>query len=287
MTLALILLLSFMLVEVVIGVMVSSLALITDAGHMLTDAGAIGLSLFAMHMAQKPARGRFTYGFRRVEILSAQANGITLLLLAAWFAFEAVLRLINPPQVAGAAVLVTALVGIAVNALAVWLMAKADRRSLNVEGSFQHIVTDLYAFIATAVAGGLIWWTGWSRLDALAALVVAALMLRAGYQLVRESGRIFLEAAPLDIDPLEVRRAMLDEADVTGLEDLHIWEVTSGMVALSAHLFVHPDVDCHGKREAVDAMLQERFGIGHVTLQTDHARPCSGGHDTANCQYGV
>ncbi len=284
-SLALSVLVAFMLVEVVIGILASSLALISDAGHMLTDAAAIALSLFAMRMAQRPAGGSYTFGFKRVEILSAQANGITLLLLSAWFVFEAVTRLLDPPQVDGAAVFLTALAGIAVNALVVWLMARADRRSLNIEGSFQHILTDLYAFIATAMAGGLIWLTGWNRLDALAALVVAALMLRAGYGLVRDSGRVFLEAAPRGIDPDTVCRAMLEMVHVTRVDDLHIWEVTSGMPALSAHLYVNPKVDCHDQRRDVEAMLRQRFRISHVTLQTDHAEASATEAQDASCQH--
>lgn len=284
-SLALAVLLAFMLVEVVIGILASSLALISDAGHMLTDAGAIGLSLFAMHMAQRPARGSYTYGFKRVEILSAQANGITLLLLSAWFVFEAVARLIEPPEVKGMAVFLTALAGIGVNLVAVWLMAKADRSSLNIEGSFQHILTDLYAFIATALAGGLIWLTGWNRLDAVAALIVAALMLRAGYGLVRDSGRVFLEAAPRNIEPDAVCRAMLEQPHVTRVDDLHIWEVTSGLPALSAHLYVALEVDCHDARRDVEAMLHERFNIAHVTLQTDHAEVQSQDDHSAACEH--
>ena len=282
--LALALLLAFMLVEVVVGVLASSLALISDAGHMLSDAGAIALALFAMTMAKRPATGSYTFGFKRVEILSAQANGITLLLLALWFIVEAILRLIEPPQVDGALVFAVALIGIVVNALAVWTMAKADRRSLNIEGSFQHIVTDLYAFIATAVAGAIIWLTGWNRVDSIAALVVAALMLRAGYALVRDSGRIFLEAVPRGVEPDQVCKAMLDEAHVTRIDDLHIWEVTSGMPALSAHLYVSPEVDCHDKRREVANMLHERFGIAHITLQTDHAKALPEGQQDASCQ---
>ncbi|MGB8635052.1 MAG: cation diffusion facilitator family transporter [Rhodanobacteraceae bacterium] len=284
-TIALVLLLAFMAVEVVVGILASSLALISDAGHMLTDAGAIGLSLFAMAMARKPAGGSYTFGFKRVEILSAQANGITLLLLSAWFVGEAVVRLIEPPEVKGAAVFGIAVAGIVVNSLAVWIMAKADRRSLNVEGSFQHILTDLYAFIATAIAGGLIWLTGWNRLDSLAALIVAALMLRAGYALVRDSGRVFLEAAPRGLDPQQVCKAMLDETHVTRVDDLHIWEVTSGMPALSAHLWVSIEVDCHDKRREVEAMLHERFDIEHITLQTDHAEARAAGEQDARCQH--
>ena len=269
--LALAILLAFMAVEVAIGLLAHSLALISDAGHMLSDAAAIGLALFAMHVARRPASRSFTYGYRRAEILSAQINGITLLLLALWFAFEAVGRLLEPPEVRGPLVALTALSGIIVNLLLVWILAKADRRSLNIEGSYQHILTDLYAFIATALAGAVVWLTGWNRADALAALVVAALMLRAGFALVRDAGRVFMEAAPRGIDPHDIRDAILSVPAVTRIADLHVWEVTSGMAALSAQIYVSPAVDCHDKRREVAAMLHQRFGIDHVTLQTDHA----------------
>ena len=275
-TVALLLLTGFMLVEVVVGIMAGSLALLSDAGHMLTDVGAIGLSLFAMRMAARPAAGHFTYGFRRVEILSAQANGITLLLLAVWFVIEAIERLITPPVVNGTLVTLVAVVGIGVNLLAVWAMSRANRQSLNVEGSFQHILTDLYAFIATAVAGAIIWLTGWNRVDALAALIVAALMAKAGYGLVKESGRIFLEAAPQGLNPEVIAAAIRSQQGVTGLADLHVWELTSGMVALSGHLYVEEDIDCHAVQRQVEQLLGERFGIRHTTLQTAHGLPESG-----------
>ena len=200
-TLALILIVGFMAAEVVVGVIAGSLALITDAGHMLTDAVSIVLALIAIRLAARPARGGYTYGLKRAEILSAQANGITLLLLAAYFVFEGVRRLIEPGEVEGLLVFVTALVGIVVNVAATWCISRANRSSLNVEGAYQHILNDLYAFIATAIAGAVVWLTGFARADAIAALVVAALMIKAGWGLVRASGRIFLEAAPKSVDP--------------------------------------------------------------------------------------
>ena len=165
-----------MAAEVVVGVLAHSLALISDAGHMLTDAASIVLALVAIRIAARPAGGHYTYGFKRVEILSAQANGITLLLLAVWFVYESVRRLINPPEVSGPLVLVTALVGIVINIAAAWSISRANRTSLNVEGAFQHILNDLYAFIGTAIAGAVVWLTGFARADAIAALLVAALM---------------------------------------------------------------------------------------------------------------
>ena len=269
-TLAMVLLLGFMAIEVVAGILAKSLALISDAGHMLTDVGSIGMALVALRLASRPASGSYTYGLKRVEILSAQANGLTLLLLSVWFIVEAILRLIHPPIIEGKLVTVIAVLGIGVNLLAVWVMSKANRQSLNVEGSFQHILTDLYAFIATAIAGAIIWWIGWNRVDAIAALVVAGLMLKAGVSLVRESGRIFLEAAPRGLHPVAISDAIRAIPAVTRLDDLHVWEVASGMPALSAHVYVDHTVDCHDVRREVEAMLHARFEITHTTLQTDH-----------------
>jgi cobalt-zinc-cadmium efflux system protein len=241
---------------------------------MLTDAGAIGLSLFAMHMADKPPGGRFTFGFKRIEILSAQINGAVLLLLALWFIAEAVRRLIAPPQVQGRLVLWIALAGIAINLLAAWTMSKANRQSLNVEGSFQHIVTDLYAFIATAIAGALIWGIGFNRADAVAALIVAALMVRAGLRLIKASGRIFLEAAPARLDPDQIGTALATDSEVVEVHDLHIWEVTSGFAALSAHVLVAGEGECCGQchriRLRLEHLLEEQFDIHHTTLQVEH-----------------
>ena len=267
---ALALIVVFMAGEVVVGLAAGSLALISDAAHMLTDAASIVLALVAMRLAARPARGGYTYGLKRAEILSAQANGVTLLILSAWLGYEAVIRLIDPPQVTGSLVLVTALVGIVVNIGAAWCMSRANRSSLNVEGAFQHIVTDLYAFVATAVAGVVMITTGFLRADAIASLVVVALMLRAGTSLVRASGRIFLEAAPAGIDPDAVADRMVAADEVVEVHDLHIWEITSGQPALSAHVLVAPGGDCHAVRRGLQRQLRERYRITHATLQVDH-----------------
>ncbi|MER6000375.1 cation diffusion facilitator family transporter [Nonomuraea angiospora] len=276
---ALALIVGFMAVEVVIGVIAGSLALISDAGHMLTDAMAIVLALAAMRIAARPPRDGFTYGLKRAEIISAQANGITLLLLAAYFTVEGVRRLIEPPHVEGLFVVVTGLAGIAVNVAATWLLSRADRSSLNVEGAFQHILNDLYAFIATTLAGVVVWLTGWARADAIAALVVAALMLKAGWGLVRAAGRVFMEAAPAEVNPAEVGRQIAALDAVVEVHDLHIWEVTSGYAALSAHVLVTPGADCHAARLAAECLLREGPGIMHTTLQVDHASPGSHAFD--------
>ncbi|MEU6782828.1 cation diffusion facilitator family transporter [Nonomuraea angiospora] len=280
---ALALIVGFMAVEVVIGVIAQSLALISDAGHMLTDAMAIVLALIAMRIAARPPRGGFTYGLKRAEIISAQVNGITLLLLAVYFTYEGIHRLISPPQVEGLYVVITGLAGIAINLVATWLLSKANRSSLNVEGAFQHILNDLYAFIATTLAGLIVWLTGWGRADAIAALIVAALMLKAGWGLVRDAGRVFMEAAPAEVNPAEVGRQIAALNNVVEVHDLHIWEVTSGYAALSAHILVTPGADCHAARLAVEELLRDSHGITHTTLQVDHAIPDSPQQLTQHC----
>ena len=267
---ALALIVAFMGAELVAGVLAHSLALLSDAAHMLTDAAALALALFALRIAARPSRGAMTYGFGRVEILSAQANGITLVLLGLWIVYEAIHRLVTPPEVHGAIVVIVALVGIAVNLAATFVLAGASRASLNVEGSFQHILTDLFAFIATAIAGAIILLTGFVRADALASLLVAASMLYAGTRLVIASGRVFLEAAPEGLDPQKIGRALAAHTGVVEVHDLHVWEVTSGFPALSAHVVVGAGRDCHELRRALQQELRERFGLRHTTLQVDH-----------------
>ncbi|MCW2947560.1 MAG: cation efflux system protein [Actinoallomurus sp.] len=268
---ALALIVAFMAGEVVVGVLAHSIALISDAAHMLTDAASIGLALVAMRLAARPPRGGYTYGLTRAEIFSAQANGITLLLLSAWLVYEAIRRLISPPQVAGGLVLGTALAGVVINLAASWLLGRANRSSLNVEGAFQHIVTDLYAFIATAIAGLVMVLTGFARADAIASLVVVALMLRAGAGLVRDSGRIFLEAAPAGLQPDRIGHALAGRPHVVEVHDLHVWQITSGMPAASAHVLVSVGEDCHAVRVDLERVLEQDYRITHTTLQVDHA----------------
>ena len=267
---ALALILGFMAVEVVIGILAGSLALISDAGHMLTDAAAIGLALVAIRLAKRPARGVFTYGLKRVEILSAQINGLTLMVLVVYFVYEAIRRLIDPPAVEGGLVAVTAAIGIVVNVGATWLLSRANRQSLNVEGAFQHILNDLFAFIATLIAGLVVLFTGFVQADALAALVVAALMFKAGFGLLRDSGRVFLEASPRGLDPEIIESAMAAIPGVTNVHELHVWEVTSGFPALSAHVLVDTSRDCHERRSAIEEELRDKFDMDHTTLQVDH-----------------
>ena len=265
------LILGYMAVEVVLGLAAHSLALISDAGHMLTDAFSLVLAIVAARLAARPAYGRWTFGFKRAEILSAQANGITLLVLVGIFVYEAVDRLVSPPAVDGALVTFTALAGIAVNAAAALLISRANRSSLNVEGAFQHILNDAWAFVATAAAGIVVMVSGFDRADALASLVVAALMAKAGYGLVRESWKIFLEAAPEGVDPVALGARLRELDDVVQVHDLHVWAITSGFPALSAHVLVAPGRDCHAVRMALEEFLRREYSIEHTTLQVDHA----------------
>ncbi len=269
---ALVLIIAFMTVEIVAGIVASSLALLSDAGHMLTDAVALGLSLAAARLAARPAFGAMTYGLGRAEILSAQANGLTLLVLAGLIIYGAIVRLISPPEVAGGLVLVVALAGIPVNLLAVRILAGGSdgERSLNVEGSYRHILTDLYGFIATAIAAAVILATGFDRADAIASLFIAGLMLHAAYVLLKASGRVFMEAAPAGLDPEQIGNALAGQPGVVEVHDLHVWEVTSGFAALSAHVVVRAGDDCHELRRSLQQLLEERFHIHHTTLQVDH-----------------
>ena len=269
--LALALILAFMAGEIVAGLLAHSLALLSDAAHMLTDAGALAMSLFVLRLAAQPVGGNRTFGLRRSEILSAQANGAALLVLAGLIIYGAVRRLVSPPDANGTAILVVALVGIGVNLLATWQLSGANRRSLNVEGSFQHILTDLVAFIATAVAGAVILATGWVRADPVAALLVAAFMLWASWRLLRDSGRVLLDIAPAELPVTEIGTAMAAHPGVVEVHDLHVWEVTTEFPTLSAHVLVEPGADCHGIRHELEQLLRDRFGLEHTTLQVEHA----------------
>jgi cobalt-zinc-cadmium efflux system protein len=267
---ALALILGLMAAEVAVGIVANSLALLSDAGHMLTDAAALAMSLVALRLAQRPAEGVMTFGLRRAEILSAQVNGITLLVLAALIGIEAVRRLVSPPDVEAGLVLIVALAGIAVNLAATATLARANRQSLNVEGSFQHILTDLFAFVGTAIAAIVILASGFDRADPIASLLVAALMLRSAYGLLRDSGRVFLEASPKGLDPEAIGRTLAGQDGVAEVHDLHLWEVTSGFPSLSAHVTVEGEADCHRIRLYLADLLERDYGIHHSTLQVEH-----------------
>jgi cobalt-zinc-cadmium efflux system protein len=271
-TAALVLIVTFMAAEVTVGILAHSLALLSDAAHMLTDALALALSLAAAQLAARPARGAMTYGLGRVEILSAQVNGVTLLVLAVLIVISAISRLIAPPAVDGGPMLIVAVAGVGVNLAAVRILAPRSNaeRSLNLEGSYRHILTDLFGFVATALAAVVILATGFDRADAVASLLVAALLLYAAYGLLVASGRVFMEAAPAGLDPDQIGRVLAAQPGVVEIHDLHVWEVTSGFPALSAHVVVRAGDDCHARRHQLQELLRQRFALRHTTLQVDH-----------------
>ena len=268
--LALLLIAGFMAAEVVAGLLAGSLALLSDAAHMLTDAASIALALLAARIAARPARGAFTFGFGRAEILSAQLNGAALFVLAGVIAVEGVRRLGAPPDVDGEVVIVVGALGALVNVAAFWALSRSERQSLNVAGARAHVLADLYGSAAAVVAGGVVAFGGPAQVDALAALTVAALMLRSGWSLLRASARVLLEAAPRGIDPDEVGRTLAAMPGIVEIHDLHVWEVTAGFVAVAAHVVVAPDDDCHLRRRELQSVLHDRFAIRHTTLQVDH-----------------
>lgn len=264
----------FLMVELIAGILASSLALLSDAAHMLADVAAIGLALFAALLARRRPGGAMTYGFGRAEILSAQANGVALAILSVLILYEAARRLLAPVHVDATLTLGVALAGVLANAAAALLLARARRRSLNVRGALQHNLIDAFASAATALAAATILLWGFERADAIASVVIAVPMALGGYRLVRSSARVFLEAAPVGLDPEQVGFAMASAPGVVEVHDLHVWEVTSGFPALSAHLLVAEDGDAQALRGQVERMLSERFGIEHTTLQVEPQVAC-------------
>jgi len=276
---ALILLAVFMLAEVIVAVISGSLALLSDAGHMLSDVGAIGAALWAIRLAARPAAGAWTFGWKRAEILSAAGNGITLLVVSGIVAVEAITRLIHPPRVDGGPVVVVAAAGIAVNIAAAWVLARASRSSLNVQGAFRHVLTDLYGFIGTVIAGIIIVTTGFTRVDAIASLLVVALMVKAAWELLRDSGRVLLEAAPEGMNLEDLRAHLAGVPHVLEVHDLHAWTVTSGQPALSAHVVIEDSCfnDGHAPRllDQLQNCLVGHFDVEHSTFQLEAAAHAS------------
>jgi cobalt-zinc-cadmium efflux system protein len=262
------LILALMAGEVVFGFVAGSLALLADAGHMLTDAAALALAFGAATMADRPAHGRWTFGYRRLEILAAHVNGMTLVAVGAVIVYTAIRRLLDPAEVRGGIVLAVALAGIAVNVAAAGFLHRPSRESLNVRGAFLHVATDLAAFAGTAVAGAIVLATGWNQADPVASLVVAGLIFWSAFSLLRDSSRILLEVAPEE--PREIAGAMLAVPHVADVHDLHVWTVGSGFPSLSAHVLVDQGADCHAIRLELAMLLRERFGLAHSTLQVEH-----------------
>lgn len=269
------LILTFLVGEVVAAIIGRSLVLFADAGHMLTDVAALGMSAWAIRLAKRPAQGRWTFGLQRAEIVSAAVNGVTLVAIALLIGVEAIQRLISPEHVKGGVVLTVAIIGAVINVIATWMMSKTNRSSLNLRGAYVHILTDLFAFIGTGIAGLVIILSGWERADAVASLVVVALMAKTSWGLLRDAGRILLQASPDTLDLNDVRAHLSRVQHVLDVHDLHAWSVTSGSLTLSAHVVVegHCFDSGHAPQilDALQKCLAEHFDIEHATFQLEPA----------------
>jgi cobalt-zinc-cadmium efflux system protein len=262
---------SYTAVEVVGGVLAGSLALLADAVHMLSDNVALAVALGAAWLASKPATSERTYGFKRAEVLAALANGVTLVALAIWIFVEAAMRLRDPAEVLGGWMLAIALVGMAVNVGAGVILSRARRHSLNVEAAFRHVFADLLGSIGVAIAAVAILVTDWVEADPLVSILIALLVLASAWSILRDSTEILLESTPRGIDADALGRRLAAAPGVVEVHDLHVWTITSGFPALSAHVLVRPGEDCHGRRRELERLLHDEFGIEHTTLQVDHA----------------
>jgi cobalt-zinc-cadmium efflux system protein len=257
-------------IEVAGGIWTDSLALLADAGHMLSDNVALGLALLAVTLARRPSTPRRSFGFQRAEILAAFVNGLTLVLVSGWIVWEAIHRFDDTPEILGGWMLVIALAGLAVNGLSAWILVRSGRESLNVEAALRHVVADLLGSGGVLLAAVVIVTTGWTLVDPLVSLGIALLIVASAWSVLRDSTSILMEATPSGIDANDVADAILTVPGVTSVHDLHVWRITSGFDALAAHVLVGRGEDCHARRRDIEAALHERFGITHTTLQVDH-----------------
>lgn len=261
---------SYTVVEVVGGFLTGSLALLADAVHMLSDNVSIALALFAVWLARRPVTPERTFGFKRAEVLAALTNGVTLVALSVWIFYEAIRRLGDPPDVLGGWMLAIAVVGLGVNVAAAAILWPARGHSLNVQAALRHVLADLLGSVGVAAAALVVLLTGWLAADPLVGLLIGALVLASSWSILRDSTSILLEAAPKGIDTRAVGQALARAPGVVEVHDLHIWTITAGFPALSAHVLVGRSEDCHGRRRELESLLRAEFGIEHTTLQVDH-----------------
>jgi cobalt-zinc-cadmium efflux system protein len=260
----------YTVVEFVAGLLTGSLALLADAGHMLGDVGALGLALGAAWLASRPATPDRSFGLQRAEILAALVNGLVLVAIAIWIFIEAIGRLDDPPEILGGWMLLVALVGLAVNVVAASILTRSAGESLNVQAALRHVFADLASSVGVAIAAIVILLTGWEQADPIAGMAIALLILASTWSILRDSVVILLEATPSGIDAREVGRRMAAAEGVVEVHDLHIWTITSGFPALSAHVLVARGDDCHARRLELEQMLAGEFGLEHTTLQVEH-----------------
>lgn len=265
----LVLLVAYMIAEVVGGLVSGSLALLADAGHMLSDAASIGLALFAAWIARRPPSATRTYGYYRTEILAALANGVLLVLVTLYVFFEAYRRLREPPEVAGGLMLGVAVGGLAVNVAGLLLLRTDRERSLNVRGAWLHLVADAAGSVGAIAAGALIWWRGWTLADPVASVLIGVLVLASSWRLLQEAASVLMEAAPGHIDVDAVRDTLVAVPGVDSVHDLHVWTITSGLVSMSAHVVLDGTRGPREVLEAVRGRVERDYGIAHSTIQIE------------------
>lgn len=260
----------FMVVEALAGFWTNSLALISDAGHMLTDVGALGLALFALWFSRQVAPHRLTYGYLRFEILAALINGLALLGITGFIFWEAAQRLRQPPEVHSGEMLVVAILGLCVNLVSLYLLSSGGGHSLNERGAMLHVLGDLLGSVGAIIAAALIGAFNWYWADPVASAVIGLLILRSTWELLKEAVNILMEGTPVHLDVEELHRAMLAVPGVLEVRDLHVWSLASGFEALSAHVIVPEGEPTGVVRGALRQVLREQFGIGHTTLEVEH-----------------
>jgi cobalt-zinc-cadmium efflux system protein len=260
----------FTVVEIVGGILTGSLALLADAGHMLSDNLSLGLALFAAWLAQRPATPNKSFGYRRGEILAALANGVTLVAVSIWVFVEAYSRLKEPPEVLGGPMLVVAALGLLVNAAGAIILYRSGGESLNVQGAMRHVFADALGSVGAIVAASVIILTGWRYADPLISVAIGFLILGSSWKLLKDSTNILLEATPPHLNATEVGQKLASAEGIVEVHDLHIWTITSGFPALSAHVLVGRHEDCHARRRELEDILAREYGISHTTLQVDH-----------------
>lgn len=258
-----------MLAEAVGGWLTNSLALIADAGHMLTDVAALSLTLAAIWFGSRPATARKTFGYYRLEILAAFVNGIALVLLSIWVIYEAALRWNAPPEINGLRLTVIAVGGLIVNIIAAKLLHSDHKHDLNIRGAFLHVMGDLLGSVAAIVAGILIVTLGWVRADPVVSILISAIIIYSAWRLIVESVNVLLEGTPAHINISSVEGTILETDGVEGVHDLHVWTISSGIDALSAHISHHDSVKHSDLLVEVRERLHERFGIDHLTIQME------------------
>lgn len=261
---------TFMVIEIVTGFISGSIALLSDAGHVGTDAAALTLALIAATLAARPASDRLTFGYARAEVLSAQLNGASLLVLAGLLGYAAVGRLFDPPEIEAPLVILVGVTGGLANVAAAWALSRATRRSLNVEGAMAHVLADLFGSVAAVVAGLAVLLADFPLADPIAALVVVVLMIRSGSKLLLSSGRVLMQATPAQLDLDAVRAAVAAQPGVRAVADLRAWELTTGYVAGSLRITAARDADCHRLEHDVEQLLHSRFGFEHAVTQVEH-----------------